>query len=188
MSKVRSAFSYARFSTSEQKEGRSLARQMELTQAYCARRGLALDERRFADLGVSGYHGTNATHGELADFLEMVRDGRIPKGSVLVVENVDRLSRLPPDRATALIMEIVEAGVEVATISPEAGYTKANIHQVGVWVPLQVALCLAREGSREKSEGLGGGWGGQRKTGATGKVEGKGPAWVGPAGGSAALV
>jgi len=149
--KARRAFSYARFSTPKQADGFSLARQLEAAERYCERNGLTLDERTFSDEGMSGFHGSNAVAGELAEFIRLANDGRVPKGSVLIIENVDRLSRLPPDKATAIIMELVNAGIEVVTISPEQRYTKENIHTVGVWVPLQVAIVLAREESEKKS-------------------------------------
>ncbi len=175
---MKKAFSYARFSTAEQQEGRSLKRQEEAAKAYCARHGLNLDERSFTDLGVSAYHGANATHGQLGDFLDLVKEGRIPKGSVLIVENIDRLSRLPPDEATALITSIVKAGVDVVTTTPEQRYTAANIHQVGIWVPLQVAMCLSAEESRKKAERLADAWADKRSTAATKKLTKKGPAWL----------
>jgi DNA invertase Pin-like site-specific DNA recombinase len=175
---TKKAFSYARFSTSEQMDGRSLRRQEEAAKSYCNHHGLALDERSFRDLGVSGRKGANATHGELGDFLELIRDGRVPKGSVLVVENLDRITRLPPDEATALITGIVKAGVEVATTSPEQRYTARNIHEPSTWIPLQVAFCLAAEESRKKGERVADAWGSKRETAGTKKLTKKGPAWL----------
>jgi DNA invertase Pin-like site-specific DNA recombinase len=175
---MRHAFSYARFSTSEQRDGRSLKRQEEAARAYCQRHDLKLDQQSFTDLGVSAYHGANATHGDLGRFLELVQDGRIPKGSVLVVENSDRLTRLPPDEATAVIMAIVSAGVDVATISPEALYTATTIHQPSTWIPLQVAFCLAHEESRKKAERLADAWEAKRDTAGKIKLTKHGPAWL----------
>jgi DNA invertase Pin-like site-specific DNA recombinase len=175
---MRRAFAYSRFSTPEQMDGRSLQRQEEAAKAYCARHGLKLDERFFTDLGVSAYHGANATHGELGRFLGLVREGQIPKGSVLVIENVDRLSRLPPDEANGIIMEIVRAGVDVATISPEALYTAQNIRNIGTWIPLQVAQCLAAEESRKKGERVADAWAAKRAEAATAKLSKKGPSWL----------
>ncbi len=175
---VRRAFSYARFSTSEQMDGRSLRRQEEAAKAYCARHGLKLDERTFTDLGVSGYKGANSKGGQLGVFLEMVKDGRIPKGSVLIVENIDRLSRLPPHEANEIILAIVKAGVDIATTSPEQVYTASNINQVGTWIPLQVAQCLAAEESRKKGDRLADAWAAKRATAGQKKLSKKGPAWL----------
>jgi DNA invertase Pin-like site-specific DNA recombinase len=173
------AFSYARFSTSEQLDGRSLQRQQEAANAYCRRHDLTLDERSFTDLGLSGYSGSNVKGGELGVFLELVKEGRIPKGSTLIIENVDRLSRLPPDEATEIIMSIVKGGVDIVTTSPEQRYTAANIRQVGTWIPLQVSACLASEESRKKSDRLRDAWGDKRAKLADGhKMSLKGPGWL----------
>lgn len=174
----RRAFSYARFSTLEQLLGRSLKRQEAAAKSYCERHNLILDERSFTDFGVSAYKGANATHGALGEFLSLVKDGRIPKGSVLIVENIDRISRMTPDKATALLTEIIEAGVEVVTTSPEQVYTAENIHQPQTWIPLQVACCLASEESRKKGERLADAWAAKRSTAATEKLSMKGTFWV----------
>jgi DNA invertase Pin-like site-specific DNA recombinase len=177
----RRAFSYARFSSAKQADGASLARQIEATRRYCERNGLTLDERSYQDLGVSAFTGSNSRGGDLAQFIELAKDGRIPKNSVLVVENTDRLSRLPPDEATAIIMSIVSAGVDVATLAPEQLYTKKTIHSVGVWVPLQVAVVLAHEESLKKSARLSDAWSRKRAALAGGKkLSGKCPYWLKP--------
>jgi DNA invertase Pin-like site-specific DNA recombinase len=171
---MRKAYSYARFSTPGQKDGRSLERQLEAARAYCGRHGLTLQERTFSDLGLSARHGSNATHGELADFLGLVKEGRIGKGSVLLVENLDRVTRMPPDEATDLVMKIVKAGVDIHTISPEQQFTKSNIHEPSVWIPLQVAFCLSAEESRKKGERCADAWAAKRAALAAGLHASKG--------------
>jgi DNA invertase Pin-like site-specific DNA recombinase len=176
---TKKAYSYARFSTSEQLDGRSLKRQEEAARAYCQRHGLTLDEQSFTDLGYSGYSGANVKGGQLGVFLELITEGRIPKGSTLIVENIDRLSRLPPHEANEIIMAIVKAGVSIATTSPEQTYTLANIKQVGTWIPLQVAQCLAAAESEKKSDRLKDAWSAKRAELGNGHVmTRKGPAWL----------
>jgi DNA invertase Pin-like site-specific DNA recombinase len=173
------AYSYARFSTSEQLEGRSLKRQEAAARSYCQRHGLTLDEQTFTDLGVSGRTGANVKGGELGTFLELVREGRIPRGSTLIVENIDRLSRLPPHEANEVIMAIVKAGVSIATTNPEQLYTLANIKRVETWIPLQVAQCLAAAESEKKAERLQDAWSAKRDDLANGvKMSKRGPAWL----------
>jgi DNA invertase Pin-like site-specific DNA recombinase len=160
---MRRAFSYLRCSKPEQADGRSLARQTEAAEAYCGRHGLTLDKRTFHDMGVSGFNGSNARGGELGVFIELVADGRIPRGSVLIVENTDRLSRLPPDQASALICDLVRKGVDVVTLSPEAAYTAGNLTKLGTWLPLQVSCALAPEESVKKSDRLRDMWAARRQ-------------------------
>src|SRR5260370_1229766 len=90
----RRAYSYIRFSTVQQAEGGSLARQTSLSQAYCERKTLTLDDTlKLSDLGVSAFRGDNVRDGALAGFLEACRTGRVSHGRVLIVESLDRLSR-----------------------------------------------------------------------------------------------
>src|SRR5437660_1194699 len=86
------AYAYYRWSTSEQGDGNSLVRQEEAVTGYCRRHDLRI-ERTFVDAGVSSAEGANVTGGELGEFLGLMQRGRIPKGSVLVVEAADRLLR-----------------------------------------------------------------------------------------------
>ena len=86
------AYSYLRFSTPEQMTGDSFRRQSTMAVEYAAKRGLELDQKlTFHDLGVSAYRGKNADTGRLAEFLEAVEAGLVPKGSFLLVEFLDRI-------------------------------------------------------------------------------------------------
>ena len=82
------------FSSLDQIGGDSLTRQSTLAESYARDHELELDNRlTIRDLGVSGYRGQNAVHGELGHFLTAVRNGRIAPGSYLLIESLDRLSR-----------------------------------------------------------------------------------------------
>src|SRR5262245_55762354 len=116
------AFSYIRFSTPEQLKGDSLRRQTALAQEWCQRNNARLDESTtFRDLGHSaftGKHTENPDRHALAKFLQWVEDGRVPAGSFLVIENLDRLSREEIVLATHLLTGILKAGVNVVQLSP----------------------------------------------------------------------
>jgi DNA invertase Pin-like site-specific DNA recombinase len=111
------AYSYSRFSTPEQAKGHSLQRQTEAARAWAAANGVVLDdELTFQDRGVSGFTGANIETGELGVFLERVRDGTIPQGSWLLVENLDRISRQAARKAVRTIEDIVTAGITVVDL------------------------------------------------------------------------
>ncbi len=75
--------------------------------------------RTYLDRGKSAYHGRHrAKGGALAAFLAEVESGQIPRGSCLIIENLDRLSRENPWDAVPLLCSLVNAGVSVATLSP----------------------------------------------------------------------
>ncbi|MGY3610082.1 MULTISPECIES: recombinase family protein [unclassified Bradyrhizobium] len=112
------AYSYVRFSTPEQAKGHSLQRQTDAAKAWAAANGVALDEElTLQDKGVSGFTGANLETGALGVFLERVKDGTIPRGSWLLVENLDRISRQAARKAVRTIEDIVEAGVTVVDLS-----------------------------------------------------------------------
>ncbi len=122
------AYSYQRFSSPSQANGDSLARQTALARAYAEQHGLRLDEElTYRDLGVSGFRGKNAAHGELACFLEAVRAGQIPEGSFLLIESLDRLSRDNILRAQAILTNLVVSGVNVVSLADNRLYSEESL-------------------------------------------------------------
>lgn len=116
------AYSYIRFSTPEQAKGHSLERQISAARAWAAANHVTLDdELTFRDRGVSGFTGANVETGELGVFLERVKDGTIPRGSWLLVENLDRVSRQSARKAVRTIEDIVEAGITLVDLSDGGG-------------------------------------------------------------------
>jgi DNA invertase Pin-like site-specific DNA recombinase len=152
----RKAFSYVRFSTAEQSKGDSRRRQEQTAIDYAERHNLDLDETlRFEDLGVSAYRGKNAVEGELRTFIDAVKQGIVPQGSVLLVESLDRISRLAPLDAVNLLDEITRTGVGVATLSDGKVYERDSLRQSTL--DLMTAIMVAarsNEESQRKSERL----------------------------------
>lgn len=105
------AFSYVRFSHGRQKYGDSLRRQLALSQEYADEHGLQLQELSYRDLGLSAFRGANIERGALAAFIKAVEDGSIRRGSYLLVENFDRLSRAEVHIALQLLLRLVSAGI-----------------------------------------------------------------------------
>lgn len=149
---MRRAYSYVRFSKKDQASGDSLRRQLAASEAYCKRKGLQLDEGlRLHDLGISAFQGKNAAVGSLGTFLDAVRIGRVPKGSVLIIESLDRLSRSEMGDAYDLFRGLLKAGIDIATLTPEHEYTKANANDIiGLLEPLFI-MSRAHEESATKS-------------------------------------
>jgi DNA invertase Pin-like site-specific DNA recombinase len=122
------AYSYIRFSHSRQRAGDSIRRQVEARDKYLAEAGLTLDTSFvLIDQAVSSFRGKNAKMGRLADFLAAIRSGRIRQGSVLIVENLDRLSRDEIAEALELFLSIIRAGVKIVTLFPRQEFTKDNL-------------------------------------------------------------
>ena len=124
------AYSYLRFSTTEQLKGDSLRRQTQAAKDYADKHGLDLDESlTFRDLGVSAWRGKNVKDGALGAFLEAVDSGHVPPGSYLLVENLDRLSRAKPTVALNQFQAILARDVNVVTLHDEHEYTRAAMDE-----------------------------------------------------------
>src|SRR5689334_6886495 len=124
---MRKAFSYLRFSRPEQMKGDSLRRQLEASAKYADEHGLELDES-LQDRGVSAYRGKNRTEGALARFLDRVRSGDVKRGSVLLVESLDRLSREQVMSALSLFLDIVRAGITIVTLADNQTYSEERLN------------------------------------------------------------
>src|SRR5437762_2228976 len=91
------AYSYVRMSTHLQLRGDSLRRQLEGSRKYAEQNNLDLVEGAdLQDIGVSAFRGKNLASGAFGRFLAGVEDGTIERGSYLLVESIDRLSRQDP--------------------------------------------------------------------------------------------
>jgi DNA invertase Pin-like site-specific DNA recombinase len=146
------AYSYRRFSNEKQAAGDSLRRQLSEAQDYCRRNGLELDETLEADKGVSAFKGRNSKEGNLGLFIRAVEDGLVESGSFLIVENLDRMSRIEPGRAYNLLQRICDLGINVVTTNDNKVYTQDNIHSDMVsMIGSIMRFSVANEESKKKS-------------------------------------
>ena len=123
------AFSYIRFSTPEQSLGDSERRQLDVAEIWAKSKDLTLDTT-YTDRGRSGFKGTNRKKGALGIFLKKIAAGDIARGSYLVVEDLDRLSREHPFDSLGLIRKILSAGVIIAVLKHETyweEYSEENL-------------------------------------------------------------
>ena len=101
-------FSYVRFSSARQAQGDSERRQDDAAKRWCEEKKLTLDTSLRPDRGVSAFNKGNLKgKGNLGLFLKKIQDGRVPSGSTLLVENLDRLSRGAIIAAFNLFWEII---------------------------------------------------------------------------------
>lgn len=159
------AYSYVRFSTPEQMKGDSLRRQTEAAERYAALHGLDLDDKlSFRDLGVSAFTGANEETGRLGEFLAAVEHGDIKRGSYLLVESLDRLSRQKPRKAVKVLERICEAGITVVTLDDQRVYTEEVLDEdpMALIVALMVAQ-RANEESAKKGRRVGEAWANKRR-------------------------
>lgn len=125
---MKTAFSYIRFSSPEQARGDSFRRQSQQAERWAEKNGYRI-AKTWQDLGVSGYRGRNATAGQFAEFLRDVAADQLPKGSVLILENLDRMSRQEPEDALFVFLGIIKKGIGILTLSDQKLYTKQTLKQ-----------------------------------------------------------
>ncbi len=181
MTKTR-AYSYVRFSTPEQSRGDSYRRQTELSRKFVQDHRLELDETlTFQDLGVSAFTGRNVEEGALGAFLQAVDEGRIRRGSYLLVESLDRLSRDQVHKAFLQFTSLLERGIVVATLQDGKVYHPETFSDN--FGDLMVSLSVmyrAHEESLMKSKRLKAAWAGKRQNVYSGgkKLTARAPAWL----------
>jgi len=127
---------------------------------------------------ISAYRGKNVTHGALSVFISTVESGKIPHGSTLIVESLDRLSREQLGRAQTLILGILELGITIVTLSPEREYTPDSANNLGAAIEIIVTLYRAHEESAMKSHRVGAAWAAKRENIDRRKLTSRCPAWL----------
>ncbi len=175
------AYSYQRFSSPEQGKGDSLRRQDEALRAFLTRHSLRLDESlRMVDAGVSGFKGKHRDDTTaLGHFLSLVQSGRVPRGSYLIVESLDRLSREEVKKALKLLLGLLEAEIRVVQLFPTEVIYDGDTDPIKLIIAI-VELSRGNSESQMKSIRVGAAWDAKRAAArATGKaVSASCPKWL----------
>ena len=145
------AYSYVRFSSKKQERGESVKRQTDFAVEFCQRHNHTLDETlNLKDLGVSAFRGANVETGALGAFLEAVKSGRVRKGSILIVESLDRLSRAEVRKALTLFLQLIDAGIKIVT--KEGVFDDKSANDTANIVIAIVTMSRANDESARKSD------------------------------------
>lgn len=173
-------YSYIRFSSPEQKKGDSLRRQTQGAEDWAREHGYILDnELTLKDEGLSAFKGKHRTEGALGEFFKLVQDGKVIKGSALIVESLDRLSREEPLTALMRFTDLINAGIRVVTFMPKGDYTEKNLNEnVGFLMSAISDMDRAHKESSRKSDRLKATWDQKRANSKTKVLTGRCPAWL----------
>ncbi|WBG62192.1 recombinase family protein [Pseudomonas citronellolis] len=121
------AIPYIRFSTKEQLSGSSLARQEKAVADWLSKNpDYQLSPTRYEDLGVSGT-GDHVEKGRLGALIDAVSKGMVPPGSVILVEAIDRFTRLEPLDAVGPLKTIVKAGIALVDLEVGVRYDQESL-------------------------------------------------------------
>ncbi len=177
------AYSYARFSNPSQGQGHSLERQQDYAPEFCKEYGCKLNTSlTFADRGKSAFHGKHIEKkGGLHKFLECIDAGMVQAGSILIVENLDRVSRLPLDEAQELLKHILARGVRIHTRSPWRIYDQSSLRDLSQLLPIIFELSRSHQESEYKQQRLARRWAKNRDQARAGEYRlARIPAWLQP--------
>jgi DNA invertase Pin-like site-specific DNA recombinase len=165
-------------STDAQLKGHSRQRQIEKSVNYAATHNLHLaDESQLEDIGISAYRGANVTEGALGKFLEAVENGRVPKGSHLIVESLDRISRQEILDPLDLFLRIIRSGINLVTLEDEKVYNARTTDYGNLNISLG-SMARAHEESLRKGQRVGAAWSNKRSLAGTHPMTKLCPAWL----------
>lgn len=173
------AYSYLRMSTDIQLKGDSRRRQLESSKTYAEANGLELaDDAQLEDIGISAFKGANVKEGALGQFLAAVKSGAVERGSYLLVESLDRLSREEILPAHSLFLGIVQSGINLVTLADGRVYQAKTTNLVDMITSL-VIMERAHEESKTKSMRVGAAWKNKRAKASQGEpMTARCPAWL----------
>lgn len=167
--------SYTRFSSRRQSHGKSEERQEDAARSWCVRNGFELDEN-ISDLGVSAFRGRHRNKGALSTFLRRIQDGKIPKGSYLLIEHFDRLTREEVSDAQDLVKLILREGVNIVTLLDGRVYSRESLNDLEALLVMLMMFSRAHEESRAKGDRVAETF--KRKRAEGNRVFGAAPGWL----------
>lgn len=163
---------YARWSSLEQSSGDSLRRQRDLVAQYLAKHpeDTAPPQFIYIDKGISGFkskpvqmpdgewieQSLNRSTGDLKRLFDDIHAGKIPRGSKLLVEAFDRLSRAEPFRAFGDIGKIVDAGITIVTLQDGQEYDSTSLsrNMSHLMMVLMKSFVAFEESLKKRERGL----------------------------------
>lgn len=176
---MKKAYSYIRYSSPQQAKGDSFRRQLSATQAYCEKHGYELDTELsvYQELGVSGFSGDQEN---LKRFFNDCEIGRVKKGSLLIVENLDRLSRQKINVAMSQFLNLLNY-VDVYTLQDQKLYSNSDTDSQAQLLDVMTSLIImsrAYEESATKQKRLKASWDEKRKNISNKKMTSLIPHWL----------
>jgi DNA invertase Pin-like site-specific DNA recombinase len=142
---------YVRVSSEEQaSSGSGIERQLEAATNYCKARDFSVIQI-LRDEGKSASKGHHISHGEFGKYLDEVRAGK-HRGTALVIEYLDRLSRLGIEKTIELLKALREGGVEVHEVKNNKVFRLDANDDLGSWITTVVDSYQAQEYTKKLAQ------------------------------------
>lgn len=123
------AYAYSRFSTPGQADGDSKRRQESLVKKW--KHYEKYEIKHLHDAGISAFQGANRTIGQFGGFLHSLRAGALGPAPILLVENLDRISREEIEQAQMLFLELIGLGATIVTLHNQKEYRRGmNLYDI----------------------------------------------------------
>jgi len=168
--------SYLRWSSGTQRLGDSERRQMKLASKWLEKNGYEINEDYvLRDDGKSAFYSENfSENGALGKFCNEVKSGKIPRGTILVVEDFSRFSRAKVTHALQRFLELINHGIRIYVAKDDTEYSENHNDSLNIMVSLS-KMTAAREESERKSHHLKEFWSGAREKAAQNAKSGEFP-------------
>ena len=127
-------------------------RQSDAAEAWCKANGQELNESlRLDDAGISAFKGAHLK-GALGKFLRLAELGDLGDDPILLVEAIDRLSRLEAvDGLQDVLLALVKTGVRIVSLEDGQEYSRSSLREDGTKL---VMLALKAQAAHEYSKRL----------------------------------
>lgn len=121
-------------------------------------------------MGLSAWRGYHAVRGAFVVFMVAVEQGLVGHDTVLLIESLDRLSREKIGEATGRLRAVLEAGIDVVTLSDNVRYTRGSLDGPFAIIRAILIAQRANEESELKSRRMRAAWAEKRKAAAAGTI------------------
>jgi len=149
---MRKAYLYQRFSSEKQKGNSSLYRQTEAQDKWLLKNPDVKVAGRYVDDGLSGFKGDHLKKGALKVLVDQIEQGLVDEGSIILVEQFSRLSRLPISDTEKLLFKIWDAGITIVTVTDNQEYTPEAKDDMQKRIKLLVEIESASKESQWRQE------------------------------------
>ena len=152
MNKKRKAYLYQRFSSEYQQGNSSLFRQLEHQTRWLKNNpDVEAEGEPWVDEAVSGRTGAHLKHGQLGRLVEAIENKEIEAGSIILVEQFSRLSRLEVDQTEELLKRIWAGGITIVTAKNSEEYPPSTKRNLALSFKLMFEIHGAYMESEERS-------------------------------------
>ncbi|MCL1051947.1 recombinase family protein [Shewanella abyssi] len=144
--------SYLRWSTGTQALGDSERRQLSVASSWLEKNGYEINEDYILrDSAKSAFYSENfSDDGALGILIQKVKDGKIPRGTVLIIEDFSRFSRAKVRLAQQRFLELINNGIRVYIAKDGKEYNEDSCDMTDLIISIS-KMSSAHEESARKS-------------------------------------